>query len=201
VLVQNIGDVDRPIDRRVRVVDRQVEVQPRAVALGARRVQTEERWEVLEDPAGLPFCLGFEGTQPRDVAPRTPDRGFLDAVFLDVPADRLAAEVAFWAGLLEATVEPSTDPDYRSLGEVDASGGPLLVEVQRVGVDPERDGVATAPRVHVDLIVDTGGVADEVARLQSLGATHVADLDAWTVLADPAGNRLCIVGDQTRYAT
>jgi predicted enzyme related to lactoylglutathione lyase len=49
-------------------------------------------------------------------------------------------------------------------------------------------------RVHLDLEADD--VAAEVARVISLGATHIYDKDEfdmqWTTLADPEGNEFCI---------
>ncbi len=55
------------------------------------------------------------------------------------------------------------------------------------------------PRLHVDLhVADAAEQAAEVARLTSLGAVHV-DWDSYpddpdfVVLADPDGNRFCIV--------
>ena len=54
------------------------------------------------------------------------------------------------------------------------------------------------PRVHMDLVVDSKAEqASEVERLVGLGATRVAwsypsDPD-FVVLADPEGNRFCIV--------
>ncbi len=51
-------------------------------------------------------------------------------------------------------------------------------------------------RVHVDLRADDREA--QVARLEGLGATRVDDQEvagfAWTVLADPEGNRFCVAG-------
>ena len=50
-------------------------------------------------------------------------------------------------------------------------------------------------RVHLDLEVE-GSVADEVARLETLGATRLEDKDEWnhqwTIMADPEGNEFCV---------
>jgi predicted enzyme related to lactoylglutathione lyase len=52
-------------------------------------------------------------------------------------------------------------------------------------------------RVHLDFRAEV--MADEVARLVALGATVIAERRlgdfAWTVLADPEGNELCVSGD------
>jgi predicted enzyme related to lactoylglutathione lyase len=51
-------------------------------------------------------------------------------------------------------------------------------------------------RVHLDFRADS--MAEEVARLIGLGATVLAERSlgdfAWTVLADPEGNELCVSG-------
>ncbi len=51
-------------------------------------------------------------------------------------------------------------------------------------------------RVHLDFVAEV--MADEVARLVALGATVLAERSlgdfAWTVLADPEGNELCVNG-------
>lgn len=52
-------------------------------------------------------------------------------------------------------------------------------------------------RVHLDFRADV--MADEVARLQSLGATVIAERSlgrlTWTVMADPEGNEFCVSGE------
>jgi hypothetical protein len=52
-------------------------------------------------------------------------------------------------------------------------------------------------RVHLDFRAEV--MADEVARLRGLGATVIAERClgdfCWTVMADPAGNELCVSGD------
>jgi catechol 2,3-dioxygenase-like lactoylglutathione lyase family enzyme len=58
-------------------------------------------------------------------------------------------------------------------------------------------------RVHLDLRPEDGTREQEVERLLSLGATHVADHrrpngSGWITLADPEGNEFCIL---PRYRT
>lgn len=196
VVLQRI-DAGRPrFHLDIAVGDRAAAVS-RAGELGGRAVQQEDGWDVLVDPAGMPLCVGFEDLEPLQTGPRRPDRGYLDAIFLDVPPDRVTAEVAFWSGVLDATPVPpdASDPAYHPLGGVRAVGGePVVVEVQTCLPDPDRDGVAAAPRVHVDL--SASDVDREVSRLTTLGARHVAagrvERD-WVTLADPAGNLFCVV--------
>lgn len=194
VLVQRIDGPPR-FHLDVAVPDRADAVQ-RAVGLGGAIVQRDEDWDVVADPAGLPVCIGFEDPDPDLVrtAPRRDGLGYLDAVFLDVPASASDAEVAFWADLFGAAPHPPEpdDPAYRLLEGVLAVGGAHVgLDVQTVAVDPTRDGSAAAPRIHVDL--SAPDVLRETARLEGIGARRVAEVDDWVTLADPAGNLLCVV--------
>ena len=66
--------------------------------------------------------------------------------------------------------------------------GPSLC-FQQVGADA-RPGAAHG-RLHLD--VSVADRAREVARLRSLGAGLVREERDYTVLADPEGNRFCVV--------
>lgn len=194
VLVQRLAAADRPRSHLdVSVPDRPAAVA-RAVELGASVVQQEEGWTVLEDPAGLSLCLGFPDPDPPQVGDRRPDRGYLEVVFLDVPPAAVTAEVHLWATLLGARPVPpsASDPAYHALAGARAVGDtPITVEVQAATVDPDRDGAAAAPRLHVDLAADD--VAAEVTRLEELGATRLVEIEDRVTLADPAGNLFCVV--------
>lgn len=70
-------------------------------------------------------------------------------------------------------------------------GGVRLVFVEV----PERKAVKN--RLHLDLLPDGGSQAEEVNRLQALGATIVEDRrratpGGWVVMADPEGNEFCL---------
>lgn len=174
------------LDLEVGATSRDVEVA-RLLAAGGRAGATSDDggYTVVADPAGLGHCvIDADAAVPTPVASRRGDRGYLDAVFLDVPAPDVDAEVAWWAAALDAQPEPRTDPGspYTGLGGVVGPGGPLTFAVQSVD--------ATA-RVHVD--VSAPDVAGEVERLLGLGATHVADVEDWVTLADPVGNLFCVV--------
>lgn len=61
------------------------------------------------------------------------------------------------------------------------------------------EGKVAKNRVHLDLVPDEGSQADEVVRLEALGATVVDDRrratpGGWVVLADPEGNVFCLEG-------
>jgi hypothetical protein len=98
------------------------------------------------------------------------------------------AVVDFWAAALGYERRPVNE-QYVALVPPSIEPGlpPLLF--QRV---PEPKVVKN--RVHLDVRADS--MADEVARLVGLGATVIAERRlgdfAWTVLADPAGNELCV---------
>ena len=166
----------------VRSDDRDAEVA-RLVDLGATEgPASDDGYTVVHDPAGLPLCvIDVDAARRNPLAPRRGDRGYLDAIFLDVPAGRVDAEVAFWLAALGATPGPTVD-EYLAIADVHGPGGPLDLEVQRIGGDA---------RIHVDLSVDD--VDAEVARLRTLGATHVASVEDWVTLADPVGNLFCVV--------
>jgi catechol 2,3-dioxygenase-like lactoylglutathione lyase family enzyme len=117
-----------------------------------------------------------------------PHRIRVATVVIDV-AD-LQEAVAFWSAALDAPVvtgDPAEDR-YVSLGQ--AAGG-LRLLLQRV---PERRGDQNG--VHLDLETDDPEAA--VARLTAIGASRERPLGhgAW-VLADPAGNRFCVIYPET----
>lgn len=169
-------------DASGRIGSRDAEVA-RLVALGATAgPASADGYTVMHDPAGLPLCVIDADAAPRNpLAPRRDDRGHLDAIFLDVPAERVDAEVAFWTAALGVD-RGATDDVYLPLVDVLGPAGPLDLEVQRIGGNG---------RVHVDLSVDD--VDAEVARLRTLGAAQVATVEDWVTLADPVGNLFCVV--------
>lgn len=113
-------------------------------------------------------------------------RSRLVAALLDVPPDRSEAEAAFWSQALGATPERSDDADYTELGEPTPG---LQVMVQRL------QGPDDQARVHLD--IETDDVEAEVARLEALGATRVAQVKTWWVMRDPAGLVFCVVRVQS----
>ncbi len=109
-------------------------------------------------------------------------------------ADDVGRAVAFWSSALgyDPITFDDSDNDFTIL--VPPSGEGTRVALQRVET-PVQDH----PRVHLDLVVDDAEEqAAEIERLVGLGATRV-DWDAYpddpdfVVLADPEGNRFCVV--------
>lgn len=102
--------------------------------------------------------------------------------------------VTFWSHALGYRPHqfPDTDNEFTIL--IPPSGEGTRVALQLADT-PAQDH----PRVHLDLVVDDAAEqAAEIERLVGLGATRVpwdtypADPD-FVVLADPDGNRFCIV--------
>jgi hypothetical protein len=91
----------------------------------------------------------------------------------------------FWAAALGSDVDDDSTPD-RAFVEAAGWGGPNIWFV-RV---PEPKTAKN--RLHLDLRAPGGAVADEVARLEALGASVVRVGDALTVMQDPEGNEFCV---------
>jgi len=104
--------------------------------------------------------------------------------------DDLKRQAEFWAGALDYV--PREDP----------SQGDFVLMRPRDGVGPNlsldrvHSTVQVPPRIHLDLYAEDQ--AAEVERLIALGATEVhwdkrpPDAD-YVILADPEGNRFCVV--------
>lgn len=103
---------------------------------------------------------------------------------VDVPAVDHEAAVAYWSAALGGHDGGTGQAPFTHLHDVRSA---LPVHLQRLDE-------AGAGRYHLDLAADD--VDGEVARLEQLGATVVATGD-WTVLRDPAGLLLCVVGAGT----
>jgi predicted enzyme related to lactoylglutathione lyase len=103
--------------------------------------------------------------------------------------DDLSRQLAFWTAALD--YEPAYEPDVDfALLKPRSGSGP------NVSLDAMRSTVQIPPRIHLDLYADDQ--AAEVDRLVALGATRIhwdrqpADSD-YVILADPEGNRFCVI--------
>jgi predicted enzyme related to lactoylglutathione lyase len=109
-----------------------------------------------------------------------------------IRVDDLQRQAAFWAAALDYERRQGDD-DFVLLRPRDGVG-------PNVSLDRVDAKVQVPPRIHLDLY--TEDQASEIARLIGLGATEVhwdkrpADAD-YVILADPEGNRFCVV-DITR---
>jgi hypothetical protein len=107
--------------------------------------------------------------------------------------DDLRRQAAFWAAALDYVPREEQSDDFMLLRPHDGIGPNLSLDLHWAA-----DRVP--PRIHLDLYTDDQ--AGEVQRLIALGATEVRwekrppDAD-YVILADPEGNRFCVV-DITR---
>jgi predicted enzyme related to lactoylglutathione lyase len=103
--------------------------------------------------------------------------------------DDLQRQAAFWAAALDYLPREEESDDFVLLHPKDGIGPNL-------SLDRVRSTVQVPPRIHLDLYADDQ--AGEVRRLIALGATEVhwdkrpTDAD-YVILADPEGNRFCVV--------
>jgi len=117
----------------------------------------------------------------------------LDNVAFDCADPRKVA--AFWAGALDYIVRddgpPGPGEDVADVVSLVDADGTLRMYFQAV---PEPKTVKN--RVHVDLR-PTGAMAEEVERLQTLGATVHRSVEEggsfWTVMRDVEGNEFCVL--------
>ena len=107
--------------------------------------------------------------------------------------DDLERQTAFWSAALDYEARHAPEGDFVLLRPRDGIG-------PNVSLDRHDSVVTLPPRIHLDLY--TQDQPGEVARLVALGATEIhwdrrpADAD-YVILADPEGNRFCVV-DVTR---
>ncbi|WP_017597539.1 VOC family protein [Nocardiopsis lucentensis] len=179
----------KTVRNRVRVdlattsVAHQAELVARLEDLGATPAdvgQGDVPWTVLADPEGNEFCV----LEPREIYR---DTGPIAAVEVDCVDPRAMAR--FWDEAMDWTLHEVTDDQavLRSAQGV----GPYLTFLRTP------DAKTVKNRVHLDLRPYPGDdQAEEVARLQELGATKIdigqGDVP-WTVLADPEGNEFCVL--------
>ncbi|KAB2812915.1 VOC family protein [Pimelobacter simplex] len=148
------------------------------LALGATPVDLEAfPWKVLRDPEGGELCV-FE----REDAPGPGDR--LLEVVVDCADPAVLA--AWWAELLGGV---HRDDEQGRWSWVEQVPGAPFADLVFVPV-PEPKTVKN--RVHLDL---TAPDVDAVVRHGAQVLRARDDEIGWTVLADPAGNELCVFED------
>ena len=103
--------------------------------------------------------------------------------------DDLQGQAEFWAEALHYVPRERDSDDFVLLRPKDGVGPNL-------SLDRVHSTVQVPPRIHLDLYAEDQ--TREVERLKALGATEVpwskkpADAD-YVILADPEGNRFCVV--------
>ena len=101
----------------------------------------------------------------------------------------LERQTAFWSAALDYVARASDSDDFVLLRPRDGVG-------PNVSLDQHHSSAPVPPRIHLDLYAEDQ--AAEVARLIGLGATEVhwdrrpPDAD-YIILADPEGNRFCVI--------
>jgi catechol 2,3-dioxygenase-like lactoylglutathione lyase family enzyme len=109
----------------------------------------------------------------------------LAGFIIDCNTPDLEAAARFWGGALgmeQRELPGSEGEKYRRLVDpVDR----LHVEVQSVD---------HPSRVHLD--IETDDIESEVRRLETLGATRVAQVGTWWVMQAPTGQKFCVVQAQ-----
>src|SRR6476660_3514603 len=107
-----------------------------------------------------------------------------------IRVDDLPRQMTFWTAALDYAPRSGPLADDFVLLKPKNGTGP------NISLDRVRSEVHVPPRIHLDLYTDDQ--AGEVKRLVALGATEVhwdkrpADAD-YVILADPEGNRFCVV--------
>ncbi|GAB3448310.1 VOC family protein [Actinophytocola sediminis] len=101
----------------------------------------------------------------------------------------LQRALRFWTQALDYIPRDQPEPDWVVLRPREGTGPGLSLGTSQTPVQPR-------PRVHLDLYTTTPNA--EIDRLLALGASRVdwtdypPDAD-FTVLADPEGNRFCVI--------
>jgi len=103
----------------------------------------------------------------------------LAGFIIDCQNADLEQAAAFWSTALGLNTVGSDGPTYVRL---DGSPHDMVIEVQRV---------AHPSRVHLD--IESDDVEAEVARLETLGARRVEQINTWWVMEAPTGQRFCVV--------
>jgi catechol 2,3-dioxygenase-like lactoylglutathione lyase family enzyme len=108
--------------------------------------------------------------------------------------DDLRRQTEFWEAALDyVRLDDGTSDDFALLGPKEGAGPNL-------SLDEVRSELQIPPRLHLDLYAEDQ--AAEVERLKRLGASEVhwdkrpPDAD-YVILADPEGNRFCVVDAST----
>ena len=109
-------------------------------------------------------------------------RSKLAGFIIDCRTDDLAAAADFWSRALGMAARALPAEEGEKYVRLVDRTGELHIEVQKVD---------HPSRVHLD--IETDDVEAEVRRLESLGATRVAQVHTWWVMQAPTGQRFCVV--------
>ncbi|MFT3972692.1 MAG: VOC family protein [Amaricoccus sp.] len=109
-------------------------------------------------------------------------RSQLAGFIIDCRTDDLEAAASFWSAVFGDDEPPEKRDTYVRLQP-------------QAGLNTEVQIVDHPSRVHLD--IESDDIEAEVARLEALGATRVADIKTWVVMEAPTGHRFCVIRAQT----
>lgn len=109
-------------------------------------------------------------------------RSQLAGFIIDCQGDDLDDAAEFWSQALGLDPVPEDDPAESAYVMLKTRPEEVHIEVQKVD---------HPSRVHLD--IESDDIEAEVARLEQLGATRVADIRRWVVMEAPTGQRFCVV--------
>jgi predicted enzyme related to lactoylglutathione lyase len=148
-----------------------------AIALGAVLLRKNETWHTLADPAGHPFDLCLNADDPRTT---------LMGVMLDCPDAKVLSN--FYSELLGKPITYEGDGAAMIGNDGDR---PVLFQQVEAYTPPQWPDPAHPQQVHLDVLVDDIGPADEAA--VAIGARRLpGEGENWRVYADPAGKPFCL---------
>ncbi len=109
----------------------------------------------------------------------------LGAIVIDCETDDLQGEAEFWSRALGCAPSQSSEPDEENYVVLETAPEEVKVLLQKVD---------HPSRVHID--IETDDLEAEASRLEKLGASRIAKIKRWWVMAAPSGHRFCLVGPQ-----
>ena len=93
---------------------------------------------------------------------------------------------SFWSSALGMELEKLPGKEGQKYARLRDPAIDLHIEVQTV---------SHPSRVHLD--IETDDIAAEVHRLEALGAKKIEEVESWTVMEAPTGQRFCVVRPTT----
>jgi catechol 2,3-dioxygenase-like lactoylglutathione lyase family enzyme len=157
-----------------------------ALRLGATRLQDKGEFRSYADPAGHPFCLYRDAAETSDEGDGP---GRLERVVFDCFSPRVLA--TFYQELLGMRVRKLDSPDRVEIAADDGRMPMLAFQHAPVFVGPRWPDPAYPQHLHLDLYVDDGEAAQELA--EQLGAIRLPEMGgSCPVYADPSAHPFCL---------
>lgn len=151
----------------------------RAAQLGATKIGGGERWHVMADPAGHPFCLSRnDQTEP------------IRMFAVNIDTDDAPTLAAFYSGLFGMSLKYES-AEAMWIGTSEGPQGDILFQGVTEYHAPQWPDPSHPQQVHIDVLVDDIDVAEP--QVLALGATRLnGQGDNWRVYADPSGHPFCL---------